>query len=35
VSTNTVRTHVASVLRKLRVHDRGKAVSSAVPLGLA
>jgi two-component system nitrate/nitrite response regulator NarL len=35
VSKNTVRTHVASVLRKLRVHDRGKAVSSAVPLGLA
>ncbi len=34
VSTNTVRTHVASVLRKLRVHDRGKAVSSAVELGL-
>ncbi len=35
VSKNTVRTHVASVLRKLRVHDRGMAVSSAVPLGLA
>jgi two-component system nitrate/nitrite response regulator NarL len=34
VSKNTVRTHVASVLRKLRVHDRRKAVSSAVPLGL-
>jgi DNA-binding NarL/FixJ family response regulator len=34
VSKNTVRTHVASVLRKLRVHDRSKAVSSAVPLGL-
>ncbi len=35
VSKNTVRTHVASVLRKLRVHDRSKAVRSAVPLGLA
>jgi two-component system nitrate/nitrite response regulator NarL len=34
VSKNTVRTHVASVLRKLRVHDRGKAVSSAAPLGV-
>lgn len=34
VSTNTVRTHVASVLRKLGAHDRGKAVSTAVELGL-
>jgi DNA-binding NarL/FixJ family response regulator len=34
VSKNTVRTHVASVLRKLSVHDRGKAVSNAVHLGL-
>ena len=34
VSKNTVRTHVASVLRKLRVHDRGNAVRSAAPLGL-
>lgn len=34
VSKNTVRTHVASVLRKLRVHDRSMAVSSAVPLEL-
>lgn len=34
VSKNTVRTHVASVLRKLRVHDRGKAVRTAVPLGI-
>jgi DNA-binding NarL/FixJ family response regulator len=34
VSKNTVRTHVASVLRKLRVHDRRNAVSSAVPLGI-
>jgi DNA-binding NarL/FixJ family response regulator len=34
VSKNTVRTHVASVLRKLSVHDRGKAVSSAVHLGI-
>jgi DNA-binding NarL/FixJ family response regulator len=35
VSKNTVRTHVASVLRKLDVHDRGKAVSNAVHLGIA
>jgi DNA-binding NarL/FixJ family response regulator len=34
VSRNTVRTHVANVLRKLGVHDRGKAVSSAVELGI-
>jgi DNA-binding NarL/FixJ family response regulator len=34
VSHNTVRTHVANVLRKLSVHDRGKAVSSAVELGI-
>jgi DNA-binding NarL/FixJ family response regulator len=34
VSKNTVRTHVASVLRKLSVHDRGKAVSIAVHLGI-
>jgi DNA-binding NarL/FixJ family response regulator len=34
VSKNTVRTHVASVLRKLRVHDRRNAISSAVPLGI-
>ena len=35
VSKNTVRSHVAAVLRKLSVHDRGKAVSNAVHLGLA
>jgi DNA-binding NarL/FixJ family response regulator len=34
VSKNTVRTHVAGVLRKLGVHDRAKAVSSAVHLGI-
>jgi DNA-binding NarL/FixJ family response regulator len=34
VSKNTVRTHVASVLRKLRVHDRRNAISSAVPVGI-
>jgi DNA-binding NarL/FixJ family response regulator len=34
VSKNTVRTHVAGVLRKLSVHDRAKAVSSAVHQGI-
>lgn len=34
VSRNTVRSHVASVLRKLSVHDRAKAVSNAVDQGI-
>ena len=34
VSSNTVRTHVQNVLRKLQVHHRGKAVRRALDLGL-
>ena len=34
VSDNTVRTHVAHLLDKLRVHDRERAVDRAVELGL-
>jgi DNA-binding NarL/FixJ family response regulator len=34
VSANTVRTHVQSVLRKLRVHHRSRAAYLAVQLGL-
>jgi DNA-binding NarL/FixJ family response regulator len=34
VSSNTVRTHVQNVLRKLRVHHRGKAARYAVDSGL-
>ena len=34
VSTNTVRTYVAGVLRKLGVHQRTKAAHAAVQLGL-
>jgi two-component system, NarL family, nitrate/nitrite response regulator NarL len=34
VSTNTVRTHVQSVLQKLQVHHRTKAARLAVELGL-
>jgi DNA-binding NarL/FixJ family response regulator len=35
VSVNTVRAHVQSVMRKLGVHHRTKAVQRAVDLGLA
>jgi two-component system nitrate/nitrite response regulator NarL len=34
VSSNTVRSHVASVLRKLGVHGRAKAARRAVELGI-
>jgi len=34
VSDNTVRTHVAHLLDKLGVHDRGRAVGRAADLGL-
>jgi len=34
VSANTARTHVASVLQKLQVHERGKAAKLALDLGL-
>ena len=34
VSTNTVRSHVQNVLRKLGVHHRSKAAHRAVELGL-
>ena len=35
VSTNTVRTHVQNVLRKLRVHHRTMAAQRAIELGMA
>jgi DNA-binding NarL/FixJ family response regulator len=34
VSTNTVRSHVQNVLRKLGVHHRSKAAHRALELGL-
>jgi DNA-binding NarL/FixJ family response regulator len=34
VSSNTVRSHVQNVLRKLRVHHRSKAARYAVESGL-